>query len=140
MNTTHILTKAQAEAVYNAMCALNKVGAMIRASVPVDDATWVHIEECADTGQITLTRCLRRVACHSNQAAFAAAYGLDTGASSQELPRCRTEACVHENAVGDPCRSCKGSSNFQPWDDHGGEPQSAVAAAAGGLTQTAIER
>lgn len=76
MNTARILTQAQAQAVYSAMCALKNVGAIIRASVPVDDATWVHIEECADTGQITLTRRLRRVACHSNHAAFAAAYGL----------------------------------------------------------------
>lgn len=75
----HILTQSQAEAVYSAMCALKKVGAMIRASVPVDDATWVHIEECADTGQITLTQRLRTVARHSDQAAFAAAYGLQLG-------------------------------------------------------------
>lgn len=81
--STLILNQAQAEAVYSAMCALDKVGATILASVPVDDATWVHIEKCADTGQITLTQSLRTVARHSDQSAFAAAYGL-TAANAAE--------------------------------------------------------
>lgn len=79
--TAKILTQAQAEAVYSAMCALNNVGAKIKASVPpsADDGKWLFIEECADSGQITLTQGLRRVACHANQTAFATAYGLQQG-------------------------------------------------------------
>lgn len=78
---TKILTAEQAEAVYSAMCALNKVGAKIRVSVPpaADVERWVFIEECADSGQITLTQGLRRVACHAGQSAFATAYGLSVG-------------------------------------------------------------
>lgn len=81
MNTPRILTHAQAAAVYSAMCALNNVGATITANIPPtgEDGRWVHVDECADSGQITLTMGLRRVACHSDQAAFASAYGLQQG-------------------------------------------------------------
>jgi len=75
---TKVLTQPQAEAVYRAMHAMNNVGATIKASIPPaeEGGRWVHVEECADSGQITLTTGLRRVACYSNQSAFAAAYGL----------------------------------------------------------------
>lgn len=73
-----ILSQAQAEAVYSAMCALNNVGSTIKAKIPPteDGGRWVFVEECEDSGQITLTTGLRTVARHSNQAAFASAYGL----------------------------------------------------------------
>lgn len=73
-----VLTQPQAEAVYSAMCAMNSVGATIKANIPPaeEGGRWVCVEECADSGQITLTTGLRRVACHSNQATFAVAYGL----------------------------------------------------------------
>lgn len=79
--STLILNKAQAEAVYSAMCHLNNVGAKIRVSIPptADDGKYVFVEECEDSGQITLTQGLRRVACHVNQSAFATAYGLQQG-------------------------------------------------------------
>lgn len=73
-----ILNKSQARAVYSAMCEMNKVSGTIKTTFK--DATLagnaLFIEECADTGQITITAGLRRVACYSSQAAFAAAYGL----------------------------------------------------------------
>ncbi|OBY86988.1 hypothetical protein [Delftia sp. JD2] len=77
---TVVLTQPQAEAVYLAMHAMNNVGATIRASIPPaeEGRRWVPVEECADSGQITLATGLRRVACHSNQSTFAAAYGLAT--------------------------------------------------------------
>jgi len=75
-----ILSQTQAEAVYSAMRALNKVGATIRASIPTEGDTLVFIEECADSGQITVTRGLRRVACHASQSTFATAYGLENSA------------------------------------------------------------
>jgi len=57
---------------------MNSVGATIKANIPPaeEGGRWVYVEECADSGQITLTTGLRRVACHSNQTTFAAAYGL----------------------------------------------------------------
>jgi hypothetical protein len=78
MANANILDKAQAQAVYGAMCALNNVGATLKANIPPAEETgrWIYVEECADTGQITLTTGLRRVACYSNQDAFTAAYGL----------------------------------------------------------------
>nr|WP_314711696.1 hypothetical protein [uncultured Comamonas sp.] len=77
---TEVLTQPQAEAVFLNMHAMNNVGAAIRASIPPADegGRWVRVEECADSGQITLTTGLRRVACHSNRRTFAAAYGLAT--------------------------------------------------------------
>jgi len=108
-----ILTQSQAEAVYSAMCALNNVGGALwcRAQMPCstewadvrqDDAGAVHIGKGPlhrfDRIESVVTR-VGPVEYHANQAAFAAAYGLNSD-----------------------------------------EPQSAVAAAAGGLTQTAIER
>lgn len=111
----NILTKAQAEAVYSAMCALNNVGGALWCRMTAGKGEeWVGVRE-EDSGAIHIRKgALRRfdsiesvvaigtgaLEHHASQAAFAAAYGLD----------------------------------------HGGEPQSAVAAAAGGLTQTAIER
>lgn len=79
--TDKILTQTQAEAVYSAMCALNNVGGKLRASIPPaeDGGKWLFIEECEDSGQITLTQGLRRIACHADQSAFATAYGLQQG-------------------------------------------------------------
>lgn len=136
-----ILNQSQAEAVYSAMCELNNVSARLDTFI---EAESIHCREISG-GRVVIHKTPESPALvvseeYPDQSAFATAYGLDTGNSRQDIPRCRTEACVNENAVGEPCRSCKGSSNFHPWDDHGGEHQSAVAAAAGGLTQTAIER
>lgn len=106
MTTNRILTQPQAKAIYSAMCALNNVSLRFVAE-------W---EQVHDTGYYPKRKeqfevreqrdgsiLVRILGCdgvgYPNQAAFAAAYGLN-----------------------------------------GDEPQSDVAAAAGGLTQTAIER
>lgn len=105
MNTTRILTRAQAEAVYSAMCALNKVGAKVDVTFGnPDDGIHVHEYKWPGSKNVYVygmnMGVVMRDECYADQSAFAAAYGLDQD----------------------------------------GEWQSAVAAAAGGLTQTAIER
>lgn len=70
-----ILTPAQAEAVYSAMCALNTVGGSLSATIQ-----GVRVEE-THSGSIqvwTLVNIDRRE-CHKNQSAFATAYGLQQG-------------------------------------------------------------
>lgn len=76
---SHILTPAQAKAVYDAMQALNNVNAVVKASFPLNTGGthWVHVAECGDTGDITITWGLRTVARYSSQSAFAIAYGLN---------------------------------------------------------------
>ena len=100
MTAARILTQAQAEAVYSAMCALNNVGAIAKDIRGIGSCrTLVLSEEW--TGLVEIRRGSRGplLETYENQAAFATAYGLNSD-----------------------------------------EPQSAVAAAAGGLAQTAIER
>ena len=94
MTTARILNRAQAEAVYSAMCALNNVS--FRAcDLSFDKA----IVKQAFSGAINVIGVVGDDECYDSQSAFATAYGL----------------------------------NSDEW-------QSDVAAAAGGLTQTAIER
>lgn len=89
-----ILTQAQAEAVYSAMCALNNVGGIC------GDLTLAEGLRVQWLASVTVRDGLSGPSeGYLNQAAFATAYGL----------------------------------NSDEW-------QSDVAAAAGGLTQTAIER
>lgn len=89
--------KSQAEAVYSAMCVMNNIGGQL-SHVRAGNASVV--EHAAGHFVVSDVRGLLESEVYDDQAAFAAAYGLD----------------------------------------HGDEYQSAVAAAAGGLTQTAIER
>ncbi|OZI20086.1 hypothetical protein CAL26_21260 [Bordetella genomosp. 9] len=66
-----ILTQAQAEAVYSAMCALNNVGGMIGATLGE-----AHIAEFP-SGRIEVWRSADAREMYSGQTDFAAAYGLD---------------------------------------------------------------
>lgn len=68
-----ILTQAQAEAVYSAMCALNNVGARIAASIDggENEVCEMHDGTVVIHANFGLTK-----EQHANQAAFAAAYGL----------------------------------------------------------------
>ena len=99
-----ILTQAQAEAVYSAMCALNNVGGRLHARIKATPGALIHVNELP-SGHMQLWpgdavgNPTGPLESHHNQSAFATAYGL----------------------------------NSDEW-------QSDVAAAAGGLTQTAIER
>lgn len=82
--TTKILTPAQAQAVYSAMCTLNQIGAVIDVDIPdgVDRirsarvlgafAGRVQVEQLWDDHKREL---------YSDPAAFAAAYGLDLRAN-----------------------------------------------------------
>lgn len=82
--TTKILTQAQAEAVYSAMCHLNNVGGRITATVAiVDNGTFVNIHETS-LGIVFVTKVcdFDRVDHeeYESQTDFATAYGLATGA------------------------------------------------------------
>lgn len=75
--STKILTQAQAEAVYSAMCALNNVnmfiGAEIRelgrlVSVREDAMGRIHVEDRLSSSEL-----------YADQSAFATAYGLQQG-------------------------------------------------------------
>lgn len=103
MNTTHILSKAQAEAVYSAMCALNNVGARLDAFL--ENA--FHAREMAD-GRVVV-HIVPNVTFPGSHAAEPEIYADQSASAAYGL-------------------------------DHSGEYPNAVAAAAGGLTQTAIER
>ena len=98
-----ILTQAQAEAVYSAMCALNNVGGILHTRIKATPGAFIHVNKLP-SGHMQLWpgdaggNPTGPLESHHNQAAFATAYGL----------------------ISD-------------------EPQSDVAAAAGGLTQTACE-
>ena len=69
--TTKILTQAQAEAVYSAMCALNNVGGRIGAAL----GDGCMVREDSD-GEIYISHDVWRLEYHADQAAFATAYGL----------------------------------------------------------------
>lgn len=65
-----ILTPAQAEAVYRAMCELNNIGGRIDARIG-----YTRVNETVSVG-ILVTAPGQSTEQHNDQAAFAAAYGL----------------------------------------------------------------
>lgn len=70
-----ILNKAQAEAVYSAMCAINNVsGSIDKIMLP---APYYVISVVAYGDEIIVRQGLRDMEKYANQAAFAAAYGLN---------------------------------------------------------------
>lgn len=82
MNATKILSQAQAQAIYSAMCALNNVGGRIaRMAINIDGMRAVSAAELpsggidicqmSDDGLITES--------YADQAAFVAAYGVQQG-------------------------------------------------------------
>lgn len=73
MNATRILNKSQAEAVYSAMCALNKVGGRLVATFEQDGA--VHVAETRHSIEIWLAGG-GSVESYADQSGFVAAYGL----------------------------------------------------------------
>lgn len=80
-----ILTQAQAEAVYSAMCALNNVGA--RVQVFGLDADGLEVRERANGCVVIgyLVGNARRgtvLESHADQSAFATAYGLNEKAAA----------------------------------------------------------
>lgn len=91
MQSNLILTAAQAQAVYSAMCALNNVGGRVNAVIPlspsdgaVDTHTANHITALPD-GRILIQGYREGERCgpleiYPDQSAFAAAYGLPVAA------------------------------------------------------------
>lgn len=93
MNTTSILTQAQAEAVYSAMCALNNVcGTIGEISMPAHRVKGRVAVSEATSGEIAVRhlefagnpveQCVTEER-YADQNAFAAAYGLDHGGEPQ---------------------------------------------------------
>ena len=80
-----ILTQAQAEAVYSAMCALTNVGGTVKVTLPIHAlpvaTSGEYIRAWEDDGHIQVVRCVRHTReadeFYENQAAFATAYDLD---------------------------------------------------------------
>lgn len=70
-----ILSKAQAEAIYQAMCALNNVGGRLDCTLPSTDGG-IKVCELAK-GSIRIFGANPEI--HADQSAFAAAYGLQQG-------------------------------------------------------------
>lgn len=66
-----ILNQAQAEAVYSAMCALNNIGGRIDARIG-----YTRVNETVSAG-ILVTAPDHSTEQYNDQAAFAAAYGLN---------------------------------------------------------------
>lgn len=78
-----LLTKAQAEAVYNAMCSLNNVGAALDCRIPLGHGSATRVYE-AMNGSVHVAVYLGRrewksVEKHETLTTFAAAYGLQQG-------------------------------------------------------------
>lgn len=48
-----VLTKAQAEIVYRAMCELNNLGAVVHVRMPQGDGTVIHVKEYM-TGEVNV--------------------------------------------------------------------------------------
>lgn len=78
-STTNILTAAQAQAVYSAMCALNNIGAVIAVDIPdsVDRIRSVRVLGMyAMSVQVEQLWGDHKRELYADKAAFAAAYGL----------------------------------------------------------------
>lgn len=78
-----LLTKAQAEAVYSAMCALSSVGAAFDCRIPLGHGAATRVYE-AMNGSVHVAVYLggrewKSVEKHETPAAFATAYGLQQG-------------------------------------------------------------
>ena len=79
------LTRAQAEAVYTAMCALNNVGGLIVATFRDNEGRGIRVRELAGgTVRVTTDTCGHpsEQERHDNQAAFVTAYNLQTDAEA----------------------------------------------------------
>lgn len=85
-----ILTTAQAEAVYSAMCRLSNVGGAISACLPQRSSVcgllpdecsdmWIEVFQCEETGGIRVSVCESVVESFESQSEFAEAYGLQQG-------------------------------------------------------------
>lgn len=153
-----ILNQSQAEAVYSAMCALNEVshtaGVQVsfvgygdddegpsRITVVEDAGGHVEVIQGPTPHPIAVER-------HANQSALASAYGLSLygadplqGAANwlvEAHPGIETSALAGKLSIG--YNRAKRLHDATSYGLNPDEPQSAVAAAAGGLTQVAIER
>lgn len=125
-----ILSQPQAEAIYSAMCALKDSGnSYLRVCFDAPHGMRIAASSMIYGVIVSLhgefddpTSRAKEEELYYSQSAFATAYGLN---SDEQESAPSSYACTF------------GQRNYGALD---GEPQSAVAAAAGGLTQVAIER
>lgn len=106
-----ILTTAQAQAVYSAMCALKSVGAKLDTEVPVGSAGSGMIARVYEAHSGAVAVCAGRsdpVEHYVDQAAFAAAYGLRQPPDAAPL----LEALQAALAYNDSVMSADGSGQF----------------------------
>ena len=124
MTAALILNQSQAEAVYNAMCALNNVGAALECLLPLGGGKAVRVYEALNASVHVATeaggRAWQSVERHESQSAFATAYGLDYGGAAElaaELARPLTateRALVDELVDGAaPCKECGGRGEVE---------------------------
>ena len=82
MTPTKILNKTQAEAVYSAMCALNNVGARVKATIGDLSIEGVNVFEMM-SGEVNIAMVgdydVLDSETYADQSAFATAYGLQQG-------------------------------------------------------------
>ena len=86
---TNILTPSQAEAIYAAMCELNNVGACLSVRIPttskpaLESGNLISIYQ-SEEGPVQIAKIEYGKTVvkesHADQSAFAAAYGIETGA------------------------------------------------------------
>ena len=116
MTAARILNQAQAEAVYNAMCALNNVGAAIDCLLPLGGGKAVRVYEALNASVHVATeaggRAWQSVERHESQSAFSTAYGLNINEAPVE-PAAQSKcpggaACGWDEKakMGDICRVC----------------------------------
>lgn len=73
-----LLNKTKVESLYSAMCALNNVYANFEFYVPLTDGTFVVVKDHPVTYEVTVKLADDSVVeVYDNQAAFAAAYGVE---------------------------------------------------------------
>lgn len=92
MATDLILTTAQAQAVYSAMCALNASGLIVGKLMADNDAGQrIEIEPFEADGVRVWNSVIGRAERHADQAAFAAAYGLNLRAAADDADATEAE-------------------------------------------------
>lgn len=80
-SSTLILTKTQAQAIYEAMQVTNRIGAKFGTIHIKNFGSWTDVKQTPHDDSVwVLDHLGARYERHDNQAAFAAAYGLDTSA------------------------------------------------------------
>lgn len=85
MSATRILSQAQAEAVYSAMCALKKVDASLSSINLKDENGFPVVIHAMSSGMWMILSPHNVSEWHDNESAFAAAYGLQDAKDREDF-------------------------------------------------------